>query len=355
MHQRPTPGGPGATPDFSPFAVVWPSQSSMELLIILIVVFVVLAGLLVVSRRQAAAQQGGGVPYERRHLFTKAERSFLAALDEATGDQVRVFAKVPLAGLLQVPSSVGGGERRGAAQRLAQQQVDFVLCDPGDLRVLSVVEFEDGSPSSRRPKERDVLVDEALASAGIPVIRFAAGSAPGVDEVRHKLAPVMPAVPPPAPSAKRAKPGKKRAGRPRDATGAPAAVVAVEPAPTPELISDVTTEERTAPPQDEGPQRAPVLDEVPSVTPAAATRSTAPAASPAAAPTTPSRSPSARSTPARVAQDADPERDRYARLGTCPTCGKPLVERVGKRGALKGKTYLVCSGDPPCEPLVTEA
>jgi hypothetical protein len=47
-------------------------------------------------------------------------------------------------------------------------------------------------------------------------------------------------------------------------------------------------------------------------------------------------------------QDAAGARDPYARLGSCPSCGRPMVERVGKRGALKGKPYLVCSGDPSC-------
>ena len=57
----------------------------------------------------------------------------------------------------------------------------------------------------------------------------------------------------------------------------------------------------------------------------------------------------------RAPPRADGARDPYARLGSCPTCGRPMVERVGKRGALKGKPYLVCSGDPPCAPVATDA
>jgi hypothetical protein len=60
-------------------------------------------------------------------------------------------------------------------------------------------------------------------------------------------------------------------------------------------------------------------------------------------------------TVALAPQRADGVRDPYARLGSCPTCGRPMVERVGKRGALKGKPYLVCSGDPPCAPVAAEA
>jgi hypothetical protein len=56
----------------------------------------------------------------------------------------------------------------------------------------------------------------------------------------------------------------------------------------------------------------------------------------------------------RRPQGAAGARDPYARLGTCPSCGRPMVERVGKRGSLKGKPYLVCSGDPPCGTVPAE-
>ncbi len=323
----------------------------MELLIFLIVLFVVLAGLLFLSRRQAARQRGAQVVLERRHLFTKAELSFLAALDGAVTDQVRAFAKVPLADLLQVPATVPDGERQAATSRLARQQVDFVLCDPGDLQVLAAVEV---GGVDRRGRGGETGIEEALASAGIPVIRFPERSAYTVDEVRHKLAPVMPAVPSPAPTARRAKAGKGkgRANRPRDATGAPAAVVAVEPVVAPPLAPE---RERAEPrgaarePDEAQPLDAPGVDDAPVPMPVPVAP---PAPSAAAAASTVSGT---AMTAVRRAQDADAERDRYARLGTCPTCGKPLVERVGKRGALKGKTYLVCSGEPPCAPLATEA
>jgi hypothetical protein len=32
-----------------------------------------------------------------------------------------------------------------------------------------------------------------------------------------------------------------------------------------------------------------------------------------------------------------------------------MVERIGKRGTLKGKPFLVCSGDPPCDLLASDA
>ncbi len=318
----------------------------MELLVALIVAFVVLAGLLYRSRRQAALERGGTVAYERRHLFTKTERAFLGALDGATTDQVRSFAKVPLAELLSVPAAVPEAERRGAARGIDRQHVDFVLCDPADLRVLAVVELEDPGRPGHGPKERQDGVDRALASAGIPVIRFPARPTYTVDEVRNKLAPVMPAVPPPAPSARRAKAGKGK-GRSRDATGARAAVVAVEPAVVPRDQPEVAAPApASAPPKEEAPTPAPE----PVVPPIAATvkdTSRAPAPGPSAA--VPA------STSTGSAPTVNVERDRYARLGTCPTCGKPMVERVGKRGAMKGKTYLVCSGEPPCAPLASEA
>jgi hypothetical protein len=33
---------------------------------------------------------------------------------------------------------------------------------------------------------------------------------------------------------------------------------------------------------------------------------------------------------------------------TCPTCGKPMIERVAKRGPKEGRTFLACSAYPEC-------
>jgi len=180
----------------------------MERLVILLVVFVILVVLLVLSRRQARSERLGSVVYERRHLFGKAERSFLAVLDEALGDQARAFGKVRLGDLLQVPAAVAGDVRRDARNAIVDRGVDFVVCDPADLRVLAVVELDEASQAADRAEERDAVVDAALASAGIPVIRFAARSGYALAEVRRRLDPVLTSAPPVGPSARRAKAAK---------------------------------------------------------------------------------------------------------------------------------------------------
>ncbi len=283
----------------------------MELLAFLIAVFVVLASLLVFSRRRAASERSRPVAYERRHLFAKSERAFLDVLDQATGGQIRVFGKVRLDALIQVPSAVVGDPRRVARNRIVRERVGFVLCDRADLRVLAVVELDDAREAGDRGEERDVFVDAALASAEIPLIRFAARTA--VDEVRRQLDPVVRAVQTAAPSGRRPKAASGKAGRTRDRAQGPAAASVPALGTVPDTASETAS--------------VSVSNAAPVAAPAAATVATRP-------------------------QAADGERDPYARLGSCPSCGRPMVERVGKRGALKGKQYLVCSGDPPCDPVV---
>ena len=245
-------------------------------------------------------------------------------LDQAIGAKVRTFAKVRLDQLLQVPAAVAGDRRRAARNAIARQHVDFVLCDPADLRALAVVELDDADRGGDRTEERDASVDEALASAGIPVIRFVARSGYAVDDVRRRLDAVLPAAPTAASSARRKKSGDGKAGRPRDRAGAP---VPAMPAPVASTTLDV----------------APASGS--DAEPAAAALPTAPA--PGSTPATVAARRTA-ATIAREPQGTDVERNPYARLGSCPSCGRPLVERIAKRGAQKGKPILVCSGDPPC-------
>jgi hypothetical protein len=235
-------------------------------LLFVITVGAVLVLVFVTGRRRAPTGPVV-VPYERRPLFTAAERSFLGVLDQATaGQQLRVLGKIRLFDLLKVRAGAPASEQRSAMNRVIQKHVDFVLCSPADLHVVAVIELDDASHDTPKARARDELVDRALAAAGIPIHRFSARRAYSVQEIRQALAPLRP---PPA--------SDGAAGRPRDGAAAPLG-----------------------------------------------------------------GHPSAVSAPA----------DAPAPLGSCPKCGRPLVERVGKRGPRQGTTFLGCSGYPDCRTII---
>ena len=146
------------------------------LAVIAVVVKVVLPGL---------AKEAVALPYQREPaLFTPAERSFLAVLEQAIGNQCRVMGKVRLADVIKVKSGLSGPARQQAFNRIQSKHLDFVVCDPNDLSVQFVVELDDASHQQARRQNRDEFLDEALTAAGVPVFRFPVKRAYSVQDIR---------------------------------------------------------------------------------------------------------------------------------------------------------------------------
>lgn len=159
--------------------------------------FLILAALVfIVALAAIAAQKGrlssGSVEepaFEgHKELFSPAERSFLGVLEQATEGELKVFGKVRLGDLIQPARGLSKSRRTGLRNRIQQKHVDFVLCRPDTLAVVGVVELDDASHGRKDRAERDDFVDKALASAGVPVLRFPARKAYAVTEVRERLA-----------------------------------------------------------------------------------------------------------------------------------------------------------------------
>lgn len=111
-------------------------------------------------------------PFEsRQYLFTKAERSFYEVLKGSCGNRI-VFAKVRLTDLVKVKN--GTETRQSWTNKIDRKHVDFVLCEPRNLRIVAVLELDDSSHEKEDRQERDRVVDKILEAAQIPVIRIKA-------------------------------------------------------------------------------------------------------------------------------------------------------------------------------------
>ena len=107
-------------------------------------------------------------PYQKQdRLFTPAERSFLGVMEQALGDQHRVFGKVRLADVIEVKSGVSRSVRQSAFNRIQAKHLDYVVCDPDDLSIQFAVELDDSSHSQTKRKNRDAFVDQANDSIGL--------------------------------------------------------------------------------------------------------------------------------------------------------------------------------------------
>jgi hypothetical protein len=154
------------------------------LLIAVVAVFILL-------KRRGASASGNekGFPYVLGHaLFTPAERSFLGALDQAVGTDFRVFGKVRVADIVDVAKGTQKSQRYAAFNRISAKHFDFVLCRPGDLKPVCVIELNDKSHTKDARKGRDEFLEKVCAIAGIPLIFIPAQHSYTVTEIYDHIA-----------------------------------------------------------------------------------------------------------------------------------------------------------------------
>ena len=111
------------------------------------------------------------LPYSRREsLITKAELRFYKSLQKAVQDDYEIFAMVRIADLLRVDAD--SSSKRKWLNKILAKHIDFVLCDPGSLQPLVCIELDDTSHERADRVERDVFVNQAFESAGLPLLRI---------------------------------------------------------------------------------------------------------------------------------------------------------------------------------------
>jgi len=155
--------------------MLWPVAGLVVLLVVAMVVLALLKG------GGKEEESGKETPYVKRAaLLTAAEVAFYKVLVAAVGARYVVMAQVSLAGVLEVDRAKVTGERKGfqaAFNRISRKTVDFVLCEPGTMRIVAAVELDDRSHERAERKERDGFVEAAMKAAGLPLVRVkAAGS-----------------------------------------------------------------------------------------------------------------------------------------------------------------------------------
>jgi hypothetical protein len=153
-----------------------------QLLLALVVILVVV--LLAVLRRRRAAS----MPYRRvSDLFSAAERTFLATLDQAVGPGNRVFGKVRVADLIEVWGSDSRSAWQSAFNRISSKHFDFVVCASGTLQPLCVVELDDASHRREDRRGRDALLNDVCRAAQLPLVRVKWSRSYSVALVKEQL------------------------------------------------------------------------------------------------------------------------------------------------------------------------
>ena len=127
-------------------------------------------------------------PYTRKPaLFSPAERSFLGVLDQALGDDYRVFGKVRVADIIETKKGLENKVRQAAFNRINAKHFDFVLCNKDDLSVVGAIELDDKSHQQRKRKERDAFLVGLCEAASLPLMQMKAKRGYSVAELRTRV------------------------------------------------------------------------------------------------------------------------------------------------------------------------
>lgn len=106
----------------------------------------------------------------KESFMTPTEREFFGVLKSAVGEKYQIFAQVHLPTILN--HKVDGQSWRGAFRHIDEKSVDFVLCDPINLKPLLAIELDDRSHNEEPRQLRDEEVNRIFEKVDLPLLRI---------------------------------------------------------------------------------------------------------------------------------------------------------------------------------------
>lgn len=119
--------------------------------------------------------------YRSRHILTPNEVEFYNRLVSALPGYV-VLSQVAMSALIE-PRTEDQGEYMRRRQKICQKYVDFVVCTPGLLEIVCIVELDDIT----HDEDKDALRDAMLNGAGIEVVRWHSRKKPDREEIARRI------------------------------------------------------------------------------------------------------------------------------------------------------------------------
>lgn len=128
-------------------------------------------------------------PFTPIPIMTDTEVIFFHKLTNAL-PEYHIFVQVQLSRIIEA-NSEETSEHSFWFNRISRQSVDYVITDSDGQTTLVAIELDDWTHNSKSRQKADDKKDKALASAGIPIVRFHAERMPSVDMLRHELTQVI--------------------------------------------------------------------------------------------------------------------------------------------------------------------
>jgi hypothetical protein len=156
---------------------------------IYLLILIAIVAFLVYQRMTKQQGEPRTFPYRSKEfLLSPAERSFLGVLEQVLANTgYRLFAQVRLADVVQVEKGLSRAAWQSAFNAISRKHVDFVICRSDDMAIVGAIELDDKSHKEGKRKDRDVVLDQILDAAAIPLARFKAASAYTPKEIKSIL------------------------------------------------------------------------------------------------------------------------------------------------------------------------
>ncbi|MFD1007738.1 MULTISPECIES: DUF2726 domain-containing protein [Oceanisphaera] len=125
-------------------------------------------------------------PYQQKLLFSPEASTALRLLDDAIGQQLRVFAAVSLSELLTINPKLKKAQREQAQHAIYGEKLDFVLCSTDDFSVKAAVILADDSLSKTDNKNQQQLLQH-IHETGLPVIQLSPKAWPSAQALHDEI------------------------------------------------------------------------------------------------------------------------------------------------------------------------
>ena len=150
-------------------------------IVLVLPLVVALAMLLGLVLRQGK-KRGRDPAYKSRAIMTENELEFFGRLVAALPEHY-IFPQVAMAALLE-PAAADRKRAHGDRLRIAQQRIDYVVCNRR-CEVVAVVELDDKTHSDAKDQVRD----GRLAQGGFRTVRFESRQRPSPAAIRAAVLP----------------------------------------------------------------------------------------------------------------------------------------------------------------------
>ena len=119
------------------------------------------------KKRRLGFLSAPSFPYRRKSLLSPAELEFYNVLKLAVGDRFLILIKVGLRDLCEITNRE---VNQVAFDRLAAEQMDFILCDQTTLAPVVAIELDDSTLYARDRAARDTFMKEFFRVIGVALI-----------------------------------------------------------------------------------------------------------------------------------------------------------------------------------------